>query len=77
VGRICESDLTEKIDIAVATPTGPLRTERLAEIAQHAHDHAHFVFHFINVVVYAMDADLEWEPYYAPRLRANTVYFTK
>ena len=77
VGRICESDLTEKIDIAVATPTGPLRTERLAEVAQHANDHAHFVFHFMNVVVYAMAEDLEWEPYYAPRLRANTVYFSQ
>lgn len=77
VGRICDSELTAKIDIAVATETGPLREERLAEIAQYAHDNAHFVFHFINVVVYAMAADLEWEPYYAPRLRANTVYFSE
>ena len=74
-GRICEDDLVAKIDIAVNTEAGSLRDQRLVEIYDHIHDHAHFVFHAINVVVYGMADDLEYEPYYAPRFRANTAYF--
>jgi ABC-type transport system substrate-binding protein len=74
-GRVCEDDLVAKIDIAVNTEAGQLRIQRLTEIHDHIREHAHFVPHAINVVVYAMAADLEWEPYYAPRFRGNTAYF--
>ena len=76
-GQVCEDELEKLIEIAVATPTGPERTRLMVEIANHVHDHFHFVPNFINVVVYGMSANLEWEPNYAPRIRANTMYFTK
>ncbi len=76
-GLICEDNLEEMIAIAMATDTGPLRTQRMQEIADHVHNHFHFVPNFMNVVVYGLSADLEWEPNYAPRIRANTMYFTK
>ena len=40
---------------------------------------ANFFYHpnFVNVAIYGMSADLQWEPYYAPRIRANTMRFTK
>lgn len=72
---VCEQALEEMIEIANATDTGPLRTERMIEIANHVHDHFHFVPNFQNVVVYGLSADLIWEPYYAPRIRANTFRF--
>ena len=74
---VCEAELEKMIDIANATDTGPLRTQRQEEIANHVHDHFHFHPNFITVVVYGLSADLEWEPYYAPRIRANTFRFSK
>jgi len=72
---VCEEELEKMIEIANATDTGPLRTERMVAIADHVHNHFHFVPNFQNVVVYGLSADLEWEPYYAPRIRANTFRF--
>ena len=72
---VCEEALENMIEIANATDTGPLRTQRMIEIANHVHDHFHFVPNFQNVVVYGLSADLVWEPYYAPRIRANTFRF--
>ena len=72
---VCEEELEKMIEIANATDTGPLRTERMVAIANHVHDHFHFIPNFQNVVVYGMSADLVWEPYYAPRIRANTFRF--
>ncbi|MCH7713197.1 MAG: hypothetical protein IIC99_06195 [Chloroflexi bacterium] len=72
---ICEDELEKMIEIANATDTGPLRTERMVEIANHVREHFHFVPVLQNVVVYGMAADLVWEPYYAPRLRINTMRF--
>jgi peptide/nickel transport system substrate-binding protein len=72
---VCEQELEEMIEIASATDTGPLRTERMVAIADHIHNHFHFVPNFQNVVVYGLSADLEWESYYAPRIRANTFRF--
>ena len=76
-GKICYDDLEEKIEIAMATDTGPLRKQRMEEIADYVHNNFHFVPNFMNVVVYGMSANLEWEPNYAPRIRANTMYFSK
>ena len=46
-------------------------------IANHVHDHFHFHPNFLVVTVYGMSEGLEWEPYYAPRIRANTMTFTQ
>ena len=55
----------------------PLRVERNIAVADYVHDN--FLIHpnFINVAIYGMDKDLEWEPYYTTRLRANTFRFTQ
>jgi ABC-type transport system substrate-binding protein len=74
---VCEQELEDMIEEANATDTGPLRTQRQEAIANHVHDHFHFHPNFITVVVYGLSADLEWEPYYAPRIRANTFRFSK
>ena len=74
---VCEEELEKMIEEANATDTGPLRVQRQEAVANHVHDHFHFVPNFMNVVVYGLSKDLEWEPYYAPRIRANTFRFTK
>ena len=65
------------MDIANATPTGDLRRQRMEEIATHVRDHFHFVDGFQVVSIYALAENLQWEPTYAPRIRANTMFFTK
>jgi ABC-type transport system substrate-binding protein len=74
---ICEDELEAMMDEALATPTGPMRVQRMQAIADHVHNHFHFVPNFLVVTVYGMSANLEWEPYYAPRIRANTMFFTQ
>lgn len=74
---VCEEELEKQIEIANATDTGPLREQRLREIADHLHKHFHFVPIMIVVQVYGLSKNLEWEPYYAPRIRANTMRFAK
>ncbi len=65
------------IEEANATPTGDLRTARMEAIADHVHDHFHFVPNFLVVSIYGMSADLDWDPHYAPRIRVNTMRFTQ
>ena len=72
---VCEQELQEMIKLANETDTGPLRTERQTAVADHAREHVHFVVNFQNVVVYGLSKDLQWEPYYAPRIRPNTMSF--
>ncbi len=74
---ICYQDLQDMIEAANATPTGDLRRQRMEVIADRVHDNFHFVQGFQVVSVYALAEDLEWEPTYAPRIRANTMYFTE
>jgi hypothetical protein len=60
---------------ASATPVGDLRTQRMVEIFDFAYDEFIFI-PFIEVqLVYGLAADLDWEPLYAPRVRANTMKF--
>lgn len=73
----CFSDLEAAIDEAVATPTGDLRRERLEAIAQRDRDEVYHITNFQVVQVYGMSEGLEWEPYYSPRIRANTMFFSK
>jgi len=75
--RACFPDIWEKVQAAVATPEGDLRTQRMIEIFDFAYDE--FIFlPFIPVqVVYGLAEDLDWEPLYAPRVRTNTMKFTR
>ena len=74
---VCEQALQDLMEIANATPTGDLRRQRMEEIATHVHDHFHFIDGFQVVSIYALSNNLQWEPTYAPRIRANTMFFTK
>jgi len=72
----CYPEIWEKAIVAFATPPGADRTSRMEEIA----DFIHNDFIFIPLVqvqyVYGLAENLDWEPLYAPRLRANTMKFT-
>ena len=75
--RACYPDVWEKVMVAVATPLGELRTERMVEIFDFTYDEFIFI-PFIEVqLIYGLAEDLDWEPLYAPRVRANTMKFTK
>jgi peptide/nickel transport system substrate-binding protein len=74
---VCFSDLEKMIEEANATDTGPLREQRLRAIADRVHNEFYFVPNFLVVSVYGLSKNLEWEPTYAPRVRANTMRFTK
>jgi peptide/nickel transport system substrate-binding protein len=74
---VCFSDLEAAIDEASATPLGDLRTQRLAAIAQRDRDEVYHITNFQVVQVYALAEGLEWEPYYSPRIRANTMHFSR
>ena len=71
----CYAEIWEKSLVAFETPPGPDRTSRMVEIADFIHDE----FIFIPLVqvqyVYGLAGNLDWEPLYAPRLRANTMKF--
>ena len=49
----------------------------MAAIAQIAYDQVYFIPFFEAVYVYSLAGDMEWEPYYAPRLRGNTMRFSQ
>ena len=74
---ICRQDFEDKLEVAIATPTGDLRTQRMEELANIVHNDFHFVPNFLVVQIYGLSADLEWEPHYAPRIRANIMYFSQ
>ncbi len=73
----CYPEIWEKFLVAKGTPPGDLRQERMAEIADFIHDQ-HIFIPFVEVqLVYGLSANLDWEPLYAPRLRANTMKYTQ
>lgn len=74
---ICIQALEEQMEEANSTPTGSLRTKRQEAVATFVHDNFHFVDGFQVVSIYALSEYLEWEPTYAPRIRANTMFFTQ
>ena len=61
----------------MATPLGDLRQERMEEIADQVHNDFHFHPFFQVVSVYGMAENLQWTPRYDPRIRVNTMKFTK
>lgn len=74
---VCYQDLEEMIDEAIVTPTGDLRRQRLEAIANRVRDEVLILPNFQVVQVYGLSKDLVWQPHYAPRIRANTMYFTQ
>ncbi len=74
---VCYQDFQDLMEEANATPTGDLRRQRMEVLADYVHDNFHFVHGFQVVSVYALSEGLEWTPHYAPRVRANTMYFSK
>ncbi len=58
-------------------PEGPERTKAMEEIANYSYEQAVFLPFFEVVYVYGLAGDIEWQPYYAPRLRGNTMRFTE
>ena len=62
---------------ANSIPEGPERTKAMEEIADYAYEQAVFLPFFEVVYVYGLAGDIEWQPYYAPRLRGNTMRFTE
>jgi peptide/nickel transport system substrate-binding protein len=74
---VCFGDFEKMSEEAAATPTGPLREERMRAVADRVHNEFYFVPNFLVVTIYGMSENLEWEPTYAPRVRANTMTFTQ
>ncbi len=74
---VCYQDFEDMMEEANATPTGELRRQRMKVLADYMHDNFHFVDGFQAVSVYALFHGLEWTPHYAPRVRANTMYFSE
>ena len=75
--RVCIPAFEEQKNAANAIPEGPKRTAAMEEIAQIAYDQVYFLPFFEVVYVYGLAGDMEWEPYYAPRLRGNTMRFSQ
>ena len=75
--RVCIPAFEEQKNAANAIPEGPERTAAMEEIAQIAYDQVYFLPFFEVVYVYGLAGDMEWEPYYAPRLRGNTMRFSQ
>ncbi len=73
---VCYDDLEMMIEEANATPTGDLRRQRMEAIADRVHNDFHFVPNFLVVQIYGLSEGLDWEPHYAPRIRANIMRFT-
>ena len=73
--RVCDQELEILKLAADSLPEGPDRTAAMEAIGQIAYDEVYFIPFFEVVYVYGMSDDLEWEPYYAPRLRGNTMRF--
>ena len=72
---VCDDKLEAMIAEAIATDMGPLRTQRNVAVVDYIKEQFFFHPNFVNVVIYGMSADLQWEPYYAPRIRPNTMWF--
>ena len=73
---VCYDEFEERVEVANATPSGDLRRQRMEELANMVHNNYHFVPNFLVVQIYGLAADLEWEPHYAPRIRANIMDLT-
>ena len=73
--KACFPEMWEKLQVATSTPLGELREQRSVEIANFVHDEHIFIPLLEVQLVYGMADNLDWEPLYAPRLRANTMKY--
>jgi ABC-type transport system substrate-binding protein len=73
--RVCYPELQAQMEAANAIPEGPERTQAMIEIANIAYEEVCFTPLFEVEYVYGLSNDMQWEPYYAPRLRGNTISF--
>ena len=74
---VCDNTLQAMTDACVVVNFGPERVKCNTDIADYVRDNFLVYGNFVNVAVYGLSADLEWDPYYSPRIRANTLRFTK
>ena len=70
-------DFEARKNAANEIPEGPERTQAMIDIADEAYEQVYFLPLFEVAYVYGLSPDLEWQPYYAPRLRGNTLSFSK
>ena len=75
--RVCIPEFEARKLKANAIPEGPERTRAMEDLAQFAYDEVFFIPYFEVVYVYGLSEDMEWEAYYAPRLRGNTMRFSQ
>ena len=75
--RVCIPEFEEIKNAANAIPEGADRTQAMIDIADFAYEQVFFIPFFEVSYVYGLSKDMEWEPYYAPRLRGNTMHFSK
>ena len=74
---VCDDTLQAMTDECVVINFGPERVKCNTDIADYVRDNFLVYGNFVNVAVYGLSADLEWDPYYSPRIRANTFRFSK
>ncbi len=74
---VCDNTLQAMTDACVVVNFGPERVQCNTEIADYVRDNFLVYGNFVNVAVYGLSAGLEWDPYYSPRIRANTLRFSK
>ena len=75
--RHCTAEFEDWKTEANSIPEGPERTKAMEEIADFSYEKAIFLPFFEVVYVYGLSGDMEWQPYYGPRLRGNTMRFTE
>jgi len=75
--RVCIPEFEKIKNAANIIPEGPERTQAMVDIANFAYEQVFFIPFFEVSFVYGLSEDMEWEPYYAPRLRGNTMRFSK
>ena len=76
--RVCDpttGGLEDKIQLAVATPEGVLRQQRMEELASIAHDEYYFLPIFEHKLAFGMAGNLQWQPRHDSRVRINTMSF--
>ena len=75
--RVCDRELQKQEASANAIPPGQGRREAMEAILDLAYERVYFIPFFQVQYVYGLSEHMEWEPYYAPRLRGNTMWFSQ
>ncbi len=75
--RVCEPELQKQEAVANAIAPGPERKAAMEALLDIAYERVYFIPFFQVEYVYGLSEHMEWEPYYAPRLRGNTMRFSQ